>query len=62
LAGGCPQPVRGIWFVPDGFSRAEQEHGLQSGAKACRTKLWFATKLIGVTRLGKKSIRFTARS
>jgi len=33
LGGWFPAAGCNVWFVPDGFSRAEQECGRQSGAK-----------------------------
>jgi hypothetical protein len=33
LGGWLPAACRGVYFVPDCFSRAAQEHGQQSGAK-----------------------------
>jgi hypothetical protein len=40
LGGWFPAVGRDICFVPDGFSRAAQEHGQQSGAKKSLPKLF----------------------
>jgi hypothetical protein len=57
LGGWLPAACRDICVVPDGFARAVQEHGLQSGAKkAYRSSV--ATKLIGTYKAcHQKSIR-----
>jgi hypothetical protein len=51
LAGWFARSLPRRLLVPDGFSRAVQERGLQSGAtKFAQSQKLIATKLIGATR------------